>query len=116
MLQCFCRPLRGGSRWWKEGSPDFTRANLKRASLERKRLEASRYLPPVEPTTNQACSLYRQLLKKGKKDLVITDNEYFRRKVRFEFEVTSRQTSARVRGIMYEKGLWMLKNRLGGLM
>lgn len=109
-----CRPFLT-RRWWKEGSPDFTRANKRRAELERKRMEASRFLPPVEPTPEEAALLYRRLLKKAAKQLLITDKDYFRRKVRQEFEVTARQTSARVRGIMFEKGSWMAANDLGGL-
>lgn len=104
-----------GRRWWREGSPDFTRANLRREALERKRVEASQYLPPVEPTPSEACQLYRRLLKQAERQLVVTDKAYFQRKVRYEFEVTARQTSARVRGIMFEKGQWMLENKLGGV-
>lgn len=102
-------------KWWKEGSPDFTRANRRRADLERKRMEASRFLPPVEPTTQEATRLYRRLLKKADQQLVVTDKDFFRRRVRYEFEVTARMTSARVRGIMFEKGNWMADNNLGGI-
>lgn len=104
-----------GRKWWKEGSPDYTRANRRRAQLERKRIEFSQYMPPIEPTTAQACQLYRSMLKEAEKVLTLTDKKYFRQKVRFEFEVTARQTSGRVRGIMFEKGQWMLANRLGGI-
>ena len=83
--------------------------------LEQQRIEASQFLPPIEPTPEQACQLYRRLLKEGYKTLVVTDKDYFRRKVRYEFEVTSRQTSSRVRGIMFEKGHWMVENKLGGI-
>lgn len=104
-----------GGKWWKEGSPDYTRANRRRAELEQQRIEAGKYLPPIEPTPNQACQLYRRLLKEGDRTLVVTDKDFFRRKVRYEFEVTSRQTSSRVRGIMFEKGQWMAANGLGGI-
>ncbi|GET87083.1 hypothetical protein, conserved [Leishmania tarentolae] len=107
--------LGAGGKWWKEGPPDYTRANRRRMELEQQRIEASQYLPPVEPTAEQACRLYRRLLKEGHKTLVVTDKEFFRRKVRYELEVTSRQTSSRVRGIMFEKGQWMLENKLGGI-
>lgn len=104
-----------GRKWWREGSPNFTRANARRSLLERKRFEASRYLSPVEPTPSQACSLYLRFLKESEKRLLVSDKNFFRRKVRSEMEVTARQTSARVRGIMYEKGKWMLENELGGV-
>jgi len=106
---------RGGP--WVEGRPNFERAAQRRKTLERRRLSDSRTMtPPIEPTAEQARSLYRKLLKLSKTQLVYTDLGYFRRKVRAEFEVTSRQTSSRVRGIMYEKGCWMVENRLGGLL
>lgn len=72
-------------------------------------------VPPVEPTPEMARSLYRQLLKAGRSTLICTDKEYYRQKLREEFEVTARQTSGRVRGIMFEKGQWMVQNKLGGL-
>ncbi|CAD2222641.1 hypothetical protein AGDE_01185 [Angomonas deanei] len=107
--------LRSGAKWWKEGKPDFARANLRKSKLEEKRLTQAHYLPPVEPTPQQATQLYRRLLKEGEKQLKVTDKDFFRRKVKLEFEVTSRQTSARVRGIMYEKGCWMCEHKLGGI-
>ncbi|KAL7700453.1 hypothetical protein N2W54_005181 [Lotmaria passim] len=107
--------LARGGKWWKEGPPDYTHANRRRMELEQQRIEASQFLPPIEPTPEQACQLYRRLLKEGYKTLVVTDKDYFRRKVRYEFEVTSRQTSSRVRGIMFEKGHWMVENKLGGI-
>ncbi|ESL06113.1 hypothetical protein TRSC58_06218 [Trypanosoma rangeli SC58] len=115
MLRVTRRGLGGQRRWWKEGRPDFWRANERRMRLERRRIDASRYYPPVEPTPQQACMLYRSLLKAGHAQLRVTDKAYYARKVRQEFEVTARQTSARVRGIMYERGQWMLQNKLGGV-
>ncbi|RNF18505.1 hypothetical protein TcG_05007 [Trypanosoma cruzi] len=115
MLRATCRTLGGQRRWWKEGRPDFLRANERRMRLERRRIDASRYYAPVEPTPQQACTLYRQLLKAGHAQLRVTDKAYYVRKLRREFEVTARQTSARVRGIMYERGQWMLLNKLGGI-
>ncbi|KAG5509394.1 hypothetical protein JKF63_06704 [Porcisia hertigi] len=116
-LQFCCTPcaLGVGGKWWKEGPPDYTRANRRRMELEQQRLDSSMYLPPIEPTAEQACQLYRRLLKEGYKTLVVTEKDFYRRKVRYEFEVTSRQTSSRVRGIMFEKGQWLLENRLGGI-
>ncbi|KAG8341471.1 putative Complex 1 protein (LYR family) [Trypanosoma vivax] len=115
MFRCTIHALGGQRRWWKEGRPDFSRAAARRLDLERRRLEMSRRPPPSEPTSQQACILYRQLLKAGREHLRVTDGKYYMRKVRHEFEVTARQTSGRVRGIMYERGLWMLKNKLGGV-
>ncbi|KAH9597854.1 hypothetical protein LSM04_003401 [Trypanosoma melophagium] len=115
MLRLTVRTLGGQRRWWKEGRPDFARANERRQLLERRRIDASYYYAPVEPTPEQACTLYRQLLKAGHAQLRVTDKNYYMKKVRYEFEVTARQTSARVRGIMFEKGQWMLKNKLGGI-
>ncbi|KEG08898.1 hypothetical protein DQ04_06221000, partial [Trypanosoma grayi] len=63
MLRVTLRPLGGQRRWWKEGRPDFARANERRMRLEQRRIDASRYHAPVEPTPQQACELYRQLLK-----------------------------------------------------
>ncbi|KPA77227.1 putative mitochondrial hypothetical protein [Leptomonas pyrrhocoris] len=108
--------LANGRKWWKDGAPDYTRANRRRMELEQQRIAASQYLPPIEPTPEQACQLYRRLLKAAERTLVVTDKSFFRRKVRYEFEVTSRQTSSRVRGIMFEKGQWMVENKLGGVM
>uniref|UniRef100_A0A7S1Q2I6 Complex 1 LYR protein domain-containing protein n=1 Tax=Neobodo designis TaxID=312471 RepID=A0A7S1Q2I6_NEODS len=104
------------------GKAQQPRENLHRAAKRRKELEerrmhdAATYVPPVEPSPAQAVALYRQLLKVAEKTLVCTDKAYFRRKVRHEFEVTARMTSSRVRGIMYEKGQWLVKNDLGGVM
>lgn len=105
----------GGRRWWKEGRPDYARAQRRRDHLEAHRLQASSEPPPDEPTGREAKLLYRKLLKMGEETLTVTDKDYFRRMVRQEFEVTARRTSARVRGIMFEKGKWMLKNKLGGI-
>lgn len=82
--------------------------------LRRKR-ESIWSAAPVEPTPQQALTLYRSMLKEGYKTLRITDKGYFRQKLRYEFEVTARQTSARVRGVMYEKGKWMVANKMGGI-
>lgn len=108
--------LGGKRKWWAEGNPNFTRANKRRMLLERRRVRDSLHaVPPVEPTADMARGLYRRMLREGYRTLVCTDKNYYRTKLRYEFEVTSRQTSGRVRGIMFEKGEWMLKNRLGGL-
>jgi hypothetical protein len=116
MLRCTLPLLKGGRAWFNAAGPGYLRANRRRAVLERRRLLDSRLIvPPVEPTPEMARSLYRQMLKESHKTLLCTDKEYFRLKVREEFEVTARQTSSRVRGIMFEKGQWMVKNRLGGL-
>lgn len=99
-----------------ENQPNFVRANKRKLDLERRRLHDSMtYVPPVEPTTDMARGLYRRMLKEGYRTLVCTDKAVYREKLRREFEVTARQTSGRVRGVMYEKGEWMLKNKLGGL-
>lgn len=101
---------------YREGSATFHRVNKRRVQLERRRMmESAIHTPPVEPTGSQAVSLYRQLLKASQTQLELTDKDFFRTKVRYEFEVTARQTSARVRGMMFEKGQWMIKNKLGGL-
>ena len=95
---------------------DFLRASARRDVLEKRRVaDARTFIPPVEPTREDARRLYKQLLAAGRARLTLTDKEYFRRKLRQEFEVTARKTSARVRGVMYEKGQWMLKHDLGGL-
>ena len=104
-------------RQWKQGRVDHERIVQRRRKLEeRRQKEAAFFLPPVEPTPEQARILYRQLLKKGYQDLVLTDKDYFRKVLRTEFEETARQTSGRVRGVMFEKGKWMLENNLGGVM
>ena len=101
---------------WVEGRPNFLRANQRRLKLERRRLnESVSYIPPTEPRPDEARQLYRALLKLGLRQLVVTDKEYFRQKLRHEFEVTARQTSSRVRGLMFEKGVWMSKHKLGGI-
>lgn len=69
----------------------------------------------IEPTPEDAKILYRHMLKEGYRTLRLTDKDFFRRKLREEFEITSRQTSSRVRGLMFEKGQWMLKNNMGGI-
>jgi hypothetical protein len=99
-----------------EGSPNYLRANQRRLKLERRRLnESVEYVPPTEPRPDEARRLYRNLLRTARATLIVTDKEYFRLKLRHEFEVTARQTSSRVRGLMFEKGMWMLRNKLGGL-
>lgn len=104
-------------RQWKQGASDHERIVKRRRHLEeRRQREAAFFLPPVEPTPEQARILYRQLLKKGYQDLVLTDKDYYRKILRTEFEETARQTSGRVRGVMFEKGKWMLANNLGGVM
>ncbi len=104
-------------RYVLSNPPDFERVVKRRRQLEeRRQKESAFYLPPVEPTPEQARILYRQLLKKGYSDLVLTDKQYFRKVLRTEFEETARQTSGRVRGVMFEKGKWMLQNNLGGVM
>eukprot|EP00759_Apiculatamorpha_spiralis_P013581 PhF_6_TR20396/c0_g2_i1/m.29370 len=111
--------LRATARQWMRGNnnlkqhPNILRRNKRRQELEDRRVsEAHNYIPPVEPTPAQARALYRHLLKTGKSTLRFTDLNMFQRKVRHEFEVTSRKTSSRVRGLMYEKGMWMLQNKL----
>lgn len=105
------------SRYFLATPPDLQRVNRRRQQLEQRRQrESGWYLPPVEPTAAQATALYRAMLKEGYATLRFTDKETYRRKLRFEFEEIARQTSGRVRGIMFEKGKWMLKNNLGGLM
>jgi hypothetical protein len=100
-----------------QNPPDYERVVKRRRQLEeRRQKESAFYLPPVEPTPEQARTLYRQMLKKGYKDLVLTDKQYYRKVLRTEFEETARQTSGRVRGVMYEKGKWMLQNNLGGVL
>jgi hypothetical protein len=106
----------------QRGRPKLLKSNLNRVAKRRKQLEerrmedAASYVPPVEPSPQQAAVLYRQLLKTADDVLVCTDKDYFRRKVRHEFEVTARMTSSRVRGLMYEKGQWLVRNELGGVM
>lgn len=100
----------------KSLDPNYTRANQRRFDLEQRRIDHVKWMPnAVEPTPEQARALFRGLLTKAYSELVITDKSLFRRKLREEFEITARQTSGRVRGIMYEKGLWMLMNDLGGI-
>ncbi len=97
--------------------PNFERVVRRRQQLEQRRQSDSAwFLPPVEPTPQQAIALYRQLLKKADAQLKLTDKGYFRKQLRYEFEEVARQTSGRVRGIMFEKGKWMAKNDLGGLL
>jgi hypothetical protein len=109
-------PLSRGLRAFAP-KPKWDRVTARRRDLEeRRREDALRYVPPVEPTPLQAATLYRRLLKQGQRDLVCTDKDYFRHKVRYEFEVTARRASGRVRGLMFEKGNWMVSNKLGGLM
>ena len=109
-----CRLFRG----IKRGDPvDKKRELSRRRQLEQRRIsEAHKYIPPVEPTRTQALALYRALLKTAQRDLRFTDKGYFQKTVRREFETTARRTTGRVRGLMYEKGVWMLENKLGGLL
>ena len=101
---------------YMETPPNYIRVNTRREKLERRRIAEAQWMPKaIEPTPDQARELYRRMLKEGYKTLQLTDKEYYKAKLRFEFEVTARQTSSRVRGLMYEKGQWMLKNKLGGL-
>ena len=89
----------------------------RRRQLEERRIaEAHNYISPTEPTKIEALRLYRLLLKSAEKTFRYTSQEYFRRKLRHEYVVTAAKTSSRVRGIMYEKGKWMLANRMGGLL
>jgi hypothetical protein len=100
----------------QQNPPSWGRIINRRRELEQRRIaEASERIPPVDPTPEMARSLYRQMLKMGYATLVLTDKSYYRQKLRYEFEVTARMTSARVRGMMFEKGKWMLRNQLGGL-
>eukprot|EP00758_Cryptobia_borreli_P018260 Tbor_TRINITY_DN6640_c0_g1::TRINITY_DN6640_c0_g1_i1::g.3062::m.3062 len=97
--------------------PNYRRANKRRIALEARRIQESEWFPAaIEPPAEDAIRLYRGLMKEAKKKMKLTDIEFFRVNLRHEFEITARQTSGRVRGLMYEKGLWMLKNDLGGLM
>lgn len=97
--------------------PSYERITARRRQLEQRRqAESAWHLPPVEPSAEQAIRLYRQLLKKGNEQLKLTDKACYRRKLRYEFEEVARQTSGRVRGVMFSKGQWMLKNNLGGLL
>ena len=93
------------------------RAVKRRSHLDKRRVSESQWMPhAVEPTPQDATTLYRHMLKEGYKTLELTDKKFFKKKLREEFEITARQTSSRVRGLMYEKGQWMLKNKMGGLM
>lgn len=96
---------------------DWSRVITRRKKLEARRIGDSQWsLPPIEPSPQQARSLYREMLREGYNTITLTDKQYYKKKLREEFEVTARLTSARVRGMMYEKGKWMLKNNLGGIM
>lgn len=104
-------------RQYYRSPPNWSRVLTRKMTLERQRQQDSaRNTPPVEPSPLEATRLYRQLLKTGRRQLALTDKEYFRRKLRYEFEVVGRKTSSRVRGLMFEKGRWMLRNQLGGLL
>ena len=101
---------------YTRGEHDWHRVVKRRKEVEaRRRLDAATYVPPQEPTAEQARQLYRAMLKAGRAQLRLTDPEFYRQKLRHEFEVTARRTTARVRGVMFEKGQWMLRNKLGGL-
>jgi hypothetical protein len=101
---------------WLEGPVNYERAQSRRAKLEQRRIDESAWhVPPVEPSAAQATRLYRAMLKDGTARLRLTDKAFFKRRLREEFEVTARRTSARVRGMMYEKGQWMLRNDMGGI-
>ena len=112
---------RSAKRWapgtYLEHPTNWARVARRRKILEQRRISESAWkVPPIEPTHRQAIVLYRQMLKEGHKTLVLTDKNYYKRMLRQEFEVTARQTSSRVRGMMYEKGKWMLTCKLGGLL
>ena len=96
---------------------DTWRIVQRRRTLEDRRIaEAQTYIPPVEPTRKESLRLYRNLLKEAQKTLKFTPNSYFKQQVRHEYTVIAPKTSSRVRGIMFEKGKWMVDNKLGGLM
>ena len=97
--------------------PNMWRIVKRRKDLEERRIsEARTYTPPVEPTRSQSIALYRRLMKASETTLRLTNKKLFRDKLRSEFLVTARRTSGRVRGLMFEKGEWMVANKLGGLL
>lgn len=65
-------------------------------------------------------SLYRKILRKGNESLQYTNKEYFRRRIREEFEMADqmigdskkRQT---IREKMYRKGMEFLNSNIGGI-
>ena len=119
MIHCTLKALKRG-QGKVQNPPDYERIVKRRKALDHRRImessDPSKSLPPLPPTPEEAIKLYRLLLKEGYRSLKLTDKEFYRIKLREEFQVTSRRTSGKVQGIMFEKGHWMLKNRLGGLL
>ncbi|KAL9967239.1 hypothetical protein ACROYT_G025423 [Oculina patagonica] len=66
------------------------------------------------PSSRRVLLLYRQLLKQGKA-LQYTDYDFFRRTLRREFEQQKDEVEVKVITEQYEKGMYFLRTRLGGL-
>lgn len=66
------------------------------------------------PSSQKVLQLYRQILKEGR-SLKYTDYEFFRRSIRRDFERQRDEVEAKVIKEQYEKGIYFLETKLGGL-
>lgn len=66
------------------------------------------------PSSQKVLQLYRQILKEGR-SLKYTDYEFFRRSIRRDFERQKDEVEAKVIQEQYEKGIYFLETKLGGL-
>ncbi|KAF0852653.1 mitochondrial Complex1_LYR family protein [Andalucia godoyi] len=60
-------------------------------------------------------SLYREIVRKGEQTLVLTDLEFFRRKVRSEFEAGRRELKPENVSLLFQAGK-RFASKLGGLL
>ena len=65
-------------------------------------------------------SLYKRILKTGNETIKYTNKEYFRRRIREEFEmadeiVGDKKQKDFIRNKMYEKGVEFLEKKIGGI-
>jgi hypothetical protein len=58
-------------------------------------------------------NLYRRMLKQGKAELKYTSYEWYKKRLRQEFEKNRNRQDNK---ICLERGEWILKNKMGGLL
>lgn len=85
----------------------FCRKKIKKETMQQQILSI--------PKT-QILSLYRKLLKKGNEQLVYTSKEFYRKRLRMEFQTVATKVDPKVRAKMFQKGEELLRTNLGGLM
>ncbi|KAL9654296.1 hypothetical protein ABK040_010327 [Willaertia magna] len=64
-------------------------------------------------------SLYRKILKQGMTTIKYSNKDYFKKRIREEFEVASKIVNKKERAVlqdkMYKKGLEFLEKNIGGI-